>query len=273
MPSLESLQRAFAAELRREGLSKLGHGIVDDEIPAQRRLNVYRNNVKANLRSALQATYPVLGKLLGPEYFHYLADAYAKAHPSQSGDLRNFGRDLPDFLIDVESVKTLPYISDVARLDWACSVVSEAAPTVSRDQTNIDGLAPVDIAKLRFRARDASRLVRSSFPIFSIWSANQEDYIGDESVSLDEGPQSVLVVRPNLELELWLLDEAGSLFAEALLAGNSLAEAVDVVTTRVHDVDLNALFAKYLRSGAPLLSMPGGQSSCETGCGQQDASP
>lgn len=271
MPSLDVLQRAFADEIWQQETTNLGSLIADDEIPVQRRLNVYRNNVRANRHSALASTYPVVEKLLGPEYFQYLADAYAKKHPSRSGDVQCFGRKLADFLVDLESVKTLPYLSDVARLEWACSVVSVAVSPISNGLENFETLAPDHIASLRFGARKASRLVRSKYPIFSIWLVNQDTHTGDESVNLDEGAQSVLVVRPNIELELWPLDEAESVFADALIAGNTLSEAVDVVTKLGHDVDLNKLFGNYLRNGTLMFSQFEYQSSCDAA--YQDIGP
>lgn len=254
MPSLDALQRAFADELWHGQTTQLSEVIVDDEMFAQSRLNIYRNNFKANLRAALASTYPVVKKLVGPEYFRYLAEAYMKEHPSRSGDLRYAGRNLPGFLANLETAKSLPYLHDVARLEWACSVVSVADRLISRGPANFEALAPGDIANLRFGGRLTSRLVRSRYPLFSIWLVNQNSHDGDESVNLDDGAQSVLVVRPDLELELWPLNEAESVFTESLLTGNTLADAVDVVVSCGFDVDLKKLLGKFLRKGAPLLS-------------------
>lgn len=264
MKSLYDLQKLFAAELWREEAPEPGGTIVDDEFPAQRRLNIYRNNFKTNLRTALAATYPVTKKLVGSEFFRLLAEKYIGAHPPQSGDLRHFCLYLPEFLLDFEAAKTLPYLADVARLEWACSAVSVAPSPIFCVPGDFETLDPVDITNLRFVARKGSRLVHSKFPIFSIWSVNQETHLGDKPVSLDEGAQSVLVVRPNLELELWSLDDAESVFAEALIAGKTLGEAVEAVTLRGHDVELKTLFGKYLRSGALTFSHFENQSRSET---------
>lgn len=232
----------------------LNRVIIDDNILAQLRLNIYRNNFKANLRSALASTYPVLKKLLGPEYFQYLADTYSKKHPPRSGNLRLFGRDLPDFLPSVESAKHLPYLRDVASLEWACSVISLAASPTYSDLSSIETLAFDSIANLHFGARLSSRVVRSRYPVFSIWLRNQDTYIGNQTVNLADGAQSVMVVRPDRELELWPLDEAETVFAEALIKGATLAEAVDAVSLGGHEIELNRLFERYLRKGGTLFS-------------------
>ncbi len=262
MPSLDVVQRAFANEIWHDESTDLTGLIVGDAISAQRRLNIYRNNVSANLCLALAATYPVIQKLLGSEFFQNLADAYAIKHPSRCGDLRYFGRDLPDFLANLATVRSLPYLRDVARLEWACRCVSEAEIPALSAAVNVETFAPDDIANLGFRFHQTSRLVRSTYPVFTIWRVNQETHTGDKSVNLDDGAQSVLVVRPDAKLELWPLDEAEAVFAAALLEGHSLAEAVDAVISCGQDVELQPLLGKYLSKGT-LALLTSGHASTE----------
>lgn len=254
MTRLDDVQRAFAAELRQNKTTDLDRIIVDDNFSAQQRLNIYRNNIRVNQLTALTGTYPVIEKLLGSDFFRFLAGEYAKTYPSRSGDLRRFGGFLPEFLDTFAEVRELPYLADIARLEWACSVVAVAPLCVRQEADFFENIDPVEIPNLRFAARLSSRLVRSIYPILSIWRTNQDNYAGDGTVSLDEGAQSVLVVRPRRELELWPLDDAEFAFAEALIAGYTVGEAIDAIPRTGRDIELEKLFAKYLRSGAFLFS-------------------
>lgn len=247
--SLKGLQQAFAADLRSDGAGHL-HGLVHaDEISTERRVNVYRNNSRASLRSTLAVVYPVIRKLVGSDFFAYLLDRYTKDYPSRSGNLQDFGRNLSEFLINCEPVSTIPYLVDVARLEWAYQEVSLAASLQPPDLESLKTLAPHSLPDLRFELGSACRLVTSPYPIFSIWKVNQDGYVGDNAVTLEEGSQPVLIVRPKDEVELWRLREAESIFMDTLVSGKTLGAAVEAMTLCGHDFNLETLLAKFVQSG------------------------
>ena len=99
-------------------------------VPAERgaeRLAIYRRAVFANYRNALGATYPVVKKLVGEPFFHAAVDAFVLAHPSVSGDLNVYGGEFGAFLAGYGPAAALPYLPDVARLEWAMDEASRAA--------------------------------------------------------------------------------------------------------------------------------------------------
>lgn len=250
MLPLENLQRAFAAHLLRQDVSIL-RGLIDDgNISSAGRMNVYVNNVRESLSAALSGIYPVVNKLVGSEFFQFLFDQYVRLHPARSGDLRDFGRYLPDFLVSFESTAALPYLADVARLEWAYHTVFHASSPTHFKHEALAGIAPAALPNLKFRLGSACRILHSQYPIFRIWEVNQEGYAGDGYTSLDEGAQSVLVVRQNKIVELWRLDPAESAFIKSLNSGNSLGRAVETALVRTHDFDLETLLRKCVQSGA-----------------------
>ena len=206
MKTLHKLQQAFAADLWGDDLHHMQGLILDDRLPAARRFNVYRNNFQTSLTDGLAAVYPVVEQLVGCEFFGFMADRYIRTHPSRSGNLHNLGDSLADFLGRFQAVSKLPYLADVARLEWAYHAVFHAAAPPPFEPNVLEQLATETYPKLRFNLGSACRLVYSNYPIFRIWEANQENYVGEKTVNLDEGPESVLVVRPELEVELRRLD-------------------------------------------------------------------
>jgi hypothetical protein len=83
------------------------------------RIAIYRRTVFANYRNALAATYPVVKRLVGAPFFNTAVDSYVHAHPSASGDLNVYGDAFGDFLAAYPHAANLPYLPDVARLEWA----------------------------------------------------------------------------------------------------------------------------------------------------------
>ncbi|HXH04204.1 MAG TPA: DNA-binding domain-containing protein, partial [Candidatus Competibacteraceae bacterium] len=129
---LRKLQSAFAAAVYEGRVpAALAELIVGDGLAPAARLGLYRNNTVLNLGDALAAAYPVLQRLLGADCFRALARAYIGAHPSRSGDLHDYGDALADFLAGLPELAALPYLADVARLEWRVHrayFAAEAAP-------------------------------------------------------------------------------------------------------------------------------------------------
>src|SRR5262245_28271558 len=196
MPSLCELQFAFAhALIERDeqaltGWIRRGHGL-----DAAARIDVYRNNVLGNYRSALHQTYPVVLALVGAAFFDRAADEYVPRHASLSGGLNNFGGAFGDFLTAWAPATELVYLPDVARLEWAIERVFHAADAPLLDVRALSGVPPAKLPTLRFKLHPATRIVRSHYPILRIWQVNQPGFIGDQEVRLDADGDDLLVVR------------------------------------------------------------------------------
>ncbi len=205
----------------------LEHGSLD----ASTRLGIYRNNVLVNYRNALRDTFPVVLRLVGDEFFNAAARVFAKRSPSRSGDLHDYGEEFGSFLSTFPPARDLPYLADVARLEWAVHRVFHAADTVPCDLSRLAQIGEEHLPKLRFTLNPAVRLVDSVYPIARIWQVSQPDYMGDDTVSLEEGAQRVLIIRRDYVIELKPLSVGEHAMLQALAAGHFLSDAVDSALT------------------------------------------
>jgi hypothetical protein len=249
MKALHRLQKGFAADLWGDDAHRMQGLILDDQLSAERRFNVYRNNFQSSLIDALAATYPVVKQLVGSEFFGFMADRYIRANPSRSGNLHNLGYALADFLSGFRAVSELPYLADVARVEWACHAVFHASAAAPFEPTALDQANVTTYPQLRFNLGPACRMLSSPYPIFRIWKVNQDGYTGDQNVELDDGPESVLAVRPELDVELWQLDPAEAALLGSLASGKCLDEAVQASLKHSRDFNLQVVLAKYFASG------------------------
>jgi hypothetical protein len=196
MPSLRDVQRGFAAAtVFGDAAAAASLGIVESGLGALARIGIYRNNVLGNYRKALGATYPVVRKLVGGPFFDAAIDAFVRAYPSTQGDVNRYGGEMARFLGTYAPASELPYLPDVARLEWAidqAGIASDAAPL------DLDALARVpagSLENLRFALHPSARLVVSPYPILRIWQFHQEDYAGEDTVDLGAGGDALLVLR------------------------------------------------------------------------------
>ena len=89
---------------------------------APARFAVYRNNSAVAAIEALQAQFTTVLQLVGDEAFRGVARAFAQENPPASPVLAEYGEKFPDFLsrfLEQQGVTEVPYLPDVARLDWA----------------------------------------------------------------------------------------------------------------------------------------------------------
>jgi hypothetical protein len=220
----------------------------DDRIGAAQRLQVYRHNLFENATAALQAVYPVVTQLVGKAYFRQLARSFIRAQPSRSGNLQDFGQGLPLFIATVDGLSELPYLADVARLEWAWHVAYHAAV---QPGLAIDALAAVPVADqpgLRLRWQPGVSVLRSAHPVLAIWSAHQPG-ADDATVSLDDGGIDLLVAPQALDVEFRRLAPGEAAWLLALADGLGLADASAAALEDSAVFDLGAALARHVGRG------------------------
>jgi Putative DNA-binding domain len=219
-------------------------GLTDPQgAPAGRRFSVYRNNVAVGLKDALALSFPVLRKLLGDDFFAALAGVFLRDHPPASPVMMFYGDAMPAFLAAFPPVGHLGYLPDIARLELAIRHSYHAADALPVGLEAIGGMTPEALLDLRPRLSPALRLVRSDWPVVSIWRANTDGTPPPQA----KLPEDALVLRPDFDPTVTLLPPGAAAFVAGLLARRSFAEAL-------HDApdgfDLGAALGILLSGGA-----------------------
>ncbi len=251
MPSLHDLQQAFAAAVLAEDGAPPAFATTSPE-SARERISIYRRAMFANYRSALAATYPVVKKLVGAPFFDGAVDAFARAHPSRSGDLNVYGSQFGAFLAGYPPAADLPYLPDVARLEWAIDETGRAADDAAAPSEVLAAfaaIAPADLPEIRIVLAQACRIVASPFPVLRIWRINQDDAPPDAIVSLDEGGVAVLVRRDARGVSLTALAPGEHAWLAALAADATLGAAIDAARAADETFDLAAALRERIADG------------------------
>jgi hypothetical protein len=226
--SLRSLQNSFAAHLFEDEPESIIPWIRSDGIDPATRLRIYRNNLQEGFQKTLALEYPVIGRLVGNEYFRQLALAFLARHPSMSGDLHHVGAPFAAFLREQFADTGYLYLADVAALEWAyqeCLVAEEFNPL---DPVTLRDVPARSYGTLRFTLRPACRLVHSRFPVLKIWEANQPEAPADETLDLDTGPDFLLISRSRKGIYFRRIQEDDHRLLTAFAAGCSLDEALEL---------------------------------------------
>jgi len=247
MPGLRELQRGFAAHLRApDSAPGIADAVVANGLSGARRLQIYRNNMRANLRSTLRNIYRTVEALVGEEFFRGCADAYIRKHASTSGDLNRFGENFPVFVKAFPPCAHLEYLPDVAQLGWLCHQVFLAEDAGRVDLGALRRTDPEDHAALRFALNPASRLIRSRFPLAAIWDLQFQKNPGE--LDLNSGGCRLLVMRRG-DIVFIPLAAAEFAFLDAVAAGQTLGEAADAGLAADAGFDLGSSLTRMVREG------------------------
>lgn len=236
MSSLRDLQRGFRAALLSGDEASLAPHVVDDGVAASGRLALYRHHVFASLTAALEATYPVVCRLVDRRFFGWVADRYIRAHPPAGPCLFEYGGEFPAFLADFQACAHLPWLADVARLEWAMNVALHAPDSAPVDPEAWRALGPGALARLTLRLDPSVTLLESAWPVDAIWRANQPG--ADGVVDLRRGAVRLEVRRLGDDVVFRALARATFAFRAALLAGRTLEDALAQALDAAPSLDL-----------------------------------
>jgi hypothetical protein len=248
--ALRDLQAAFAAHVIGGDRADLLAEIVGDSIPAAGRLGVYRHHVFESLATALAATFPTVQALVGADFFRTMARAFIGQSLPAQPVLAEYGAGFADLLAGYRPARDLPYLTDVARLDWALNLAFQA-PVGGR--LAAADLSTVPVEHLPSMAVGLSAggavLIRSRYPLDRIWETSQPGAAGG-TVDLNSGGADLLVLRRPDDAAFVRLTAGEAAFMAALAEGTSLEAASGAAFQGDPDFDLSTSFARLLFLGA-----------------------
>ncbi len=212
----------------------------------ERRFAVYRNTIASGLTRVLAARFPVTERLVGTEFFAGLAQAFIRQAPPRSPLLMDYGDGLAEFAADWEPAATLAYLPDVIRLEAARSLAYHAADEKPVEPDAFASLPPDRLPHLTVRLHSSASVVRSVFPVVTIWAMHRDD--GGVHPIEDWSPEEALIIRPGMEVQVYRLPPGGGMFIEALGSGASLGAAVEAAEAAEPTFDLEATLACVLNA-------------------------
>jgi len=250
MPTLAELQAAMCDVSLGGDAALLVPVIIGDGFAPEQRLNIHRNNTTILLSDALGATYSVVQKLVGEDFFNAVARLFVRAQPPRSPCLFEYGAGFADFLATLPAAQDLPYLADVARLEWCWNEAFHAPDVVPLTSADLADVAPDCYGNLVFTPHPSLRLLASPFPVKEIWDINQCGADPQASVSLDEGPQSLVMLRPRGSVEMIELSPGGFVLSEHLARGATLEQAFVAASDVETQFDPASTLAVLIGAGA-----------------------
>jgi len=187
--------------------SAVSHVIGDDTLTAEQRFGIYKGSVHGILTQALGTMFPVCKALVGDDFFDNMCDLFINEYPPKTTYFAEYGSDLPTFLESFEHIKDIPYLVDVARLEWARQTVWHVSSVKATDFSALSKLDEEQQSKVIFQLAKNMHLVESKFRIDELWFAHQPDSdVKLEDIDINQAVK--LIVRKDQEsLKISIMSE------------------------------------------------------------------
>jgi len=226
-PTLLELQQAIRHSLLDGVDGGASSWVIKDGLEPKERLGIYRNTSASVLVTALQLAFPAVQHVVGPEFFEGAARLFAAEAPPRSAWLDEYGADFPQFLAQLAQAASLPYLPDLARLEWKVNLVLHAADAEALEIARLAILSEAELEDLRLEPHPAAQLLRCEFPADAVWHAvlaRDDDAMA--AIDLADGPVWLLVQRVRGEIHVARLSEPEWRVGAALFSGQPLGAAL-----------------------------------------------
>lgn len=215
-----------------------------------RRFAVYRNNVIVSLVDALADTFAVTQDLVGEAFFRAMARVFAYANPPTSRLLVFYGETFPEFIERFPPAASLPYLADVARLEFLrvrAYHAADVAPVRSEDIVAV--LADEDkLPDLGLALHPSLAVLDSAAAVVALWAAHQG--IGALATLVPDVPETALIVRDGLDVEVMKIPRATGVFIKAVKRGATLGDAMALAQRSDPDFDATLPLALLIQKSA-----------------------
>lgn len=236
MPNLAEFQRDFAAALLEDGQPKRSRG--------SQAFAVYRNTCARGVVEALRAAFPTIDMILGDEMFTGAALDYRREEPPAGPVLSDYGFRFPGWLSRQPWTCELPYLADVARLDWLWLESFLAADP--------DRVPAKPGPQPRIMLHPATRFAWLATPALTIWQAHRDPW-GFDELDPDWIEEGALITRPDGRVLVQSIDRACHYLLLLCAASTSLTQCVETVAEAYPRTNLPELLQRCMAAGALII--------------------
>lgn len=189
---------------------------------AAQALRVHRGTILGVWEKALQLTYPALFRLLAPEGFEVIAQAYARAHLPQEASLEDFGASFPQFLAAHPETQRRRHLIDLARFEHALERAEHQPKNIHSDEIALD-------AHIRLRLLRSVRVMGFEYPVDLIRDAVDAG-CPEPLANLNLTPQvrHFAIWRGTTGATVKSISRVSGQFLEAVLRGASADYAIEM---------------------------------------------
>jgi hypothetical protein len=215
-------QAIFHPETDKAALEKIPYFVANDH--AAKVLTVYRELALKGLTGVLRQVYPTVAAVFGVKSFARMCQMFCAKSAPRAIDPTLIAEPFGQYLEEIAQEHNLLHIADVATLDYGCYRAGLAIDAPTLNTRIFTDLSPEQLAARRIQLHPACFWMSSPFAIYDLWRyhhspfSNKPDFL--------ETPQEVVIIRPQIQVEVHKADIGLVKTLDALDAGDTLNAAL-----------------------------------------------
>ena len=156
---------------------------------------------------------------------------------------------MPRFVADYAGTQDLPYLPDVARMEWLAHLAYYAAdprPFEIPVLANLPENPPLPLPP-------SSGPLRSDWPLARLWEVHQDGFAGEFSVDFGESTHRVLIHRPDWRVQVRSITLGDFRFLAGAGRGETLGAALEAACALDAAFDASTALATWVQARAVTL--------------------
>jgi len=190
-----------------------------DRTKAGKRFDIYRNNVIVSLVNALRDGFPLCEKLVGSVFFSELARAFVQQELPSSPLLSFYGCELPTFISNTKATDSVPYMADIASIEYARRMSYFAADADYIDPKTYQEFNELELLDIIPLLHPSVYMLSSSFPIYDIWKRLNSIGTGE----IGSKAQDIIIFRHQSKIIVKNVPRGTSEFLKNIQKGDNIA--------------------------------------------------
>ena len=226
MRTLDQLQQHFSRFIYDENeIASLQSFIQhkdQDELTA--RLSIYKNNIYSAQIDSMKNTFPTILQLVGDNFFTAACREYLSQYPNADQTMLYLGQYFSQFIAEFKPAQSLPYLSNVAQLEWLEHESFHAKNIAPIEISQLQQYSSSELAAARIIIHPSARLLNTQFACWQIRKISNGATIDDFELNSAE---HILICRPSLNVLSYLVSGDFLFFLKQLLENKTLENAIE----------------------------------------------
>lgn len=218
MPNLRELQEELQNYVLQKDVAIENEIVAPSDMPAERRLHIYRNAYYLRLIEILENDFFVLHKIMGPKPFNGMMRDYIDAYPSHHYSVRWVGKHLGKFLKNKPGCH--PAYSELAEFEWALNKALFSSLESVLELTDLANIPPESWGDLQLKLHPSVQLLSCSYNTSERWRSVHEEDQDIDIVRLDHPQHHVIWCKDN-EAYFLIISEEQNRLLSAIRKGES----------------------------------------------------
>lgn len=213
-------------------------------------LSAYSHAYRARLKEVLASDFTAVHMAIGDDQFNQLAENYIEAFPSHYFSLREFGRDMPAFILELVRTKKeyqdMDWLYELGFFEWSLGQTFDAADSSLFTEQQMATIDPEIWPDLRFELHPSVQRLDLQWNAPEMWVA----LTADEPVDVVAEKQDLsawLIWREEFVTRFRSMQIDEQLAFDELRAGKDFNDVCEALSTVMNEDDVPMQAASYLK--------------------------